>query len=228
MQGAPDPANVVGFAAPGREEPNDIRGRPEEPPESFFLATPADWVHLDVSEAGPEAARRLVEELPVDDTPEKQQLKRQVIAELQRSIRDARKQGAVMAAFWFLPVEDLTLGASLVVAFAPLGPAPLVTALGPAAREHVASGLAEVLGRADDVLAADVVNLPAGYAARIRRRQVVEAMGERREVMVVQYYVPVPRRPRMLVVTYTSPTVELADALTDLFDALVSSLRWRS
>jgi hypothetical protein len=201
----------------------------DAPPAEFFLATPSDWVHLDVSENGPEAARRMVEALPVEDTPDKRRLRAQVIAGLQRSIRQAREQGAVMAAFWFLPIGELTLGASLTVAFAPLGPGPLMVRLGTEARQHAAAGLAEALGRADDVLAADVVDLPAaGHAARIRRRKVVDAFGEAREALVVQYYVPVPRRPQMLVLTYSTPTIELVDALTDLFDSLASSLRWRS
>lgn len=197
-------------------------------PGSFYLATPSDWIHLDVSENGPEAARRLVEGLPTESTPGTARLKAEVTSGLQQAIRQARSQGAVMAAFWFLPIQKHTLGASLTVAFAPLGPGRLMVGLGAAAREHAAAGLAEVLGRGGDVEAADVVELPvAGHAARIRRRTTAAALGEQRDAVVVQYYVPVPQAPRMLVMTFATPTLELVEPITDLFDALAASLRWR-
>lgn len=76
--------------------------------------------------------------------------------------------------------------------------------------------------------ASTVVELSAGPAVRLRRRGSAEGPDARVvEVEMLQYFVVVPGAARLLLLTFSTPNVALADALVELFDAIASTLRWR-
>jgi len=206
------------------------------PPLRFSFSTPSDWVQVDMSADGPAAARRFVERL-VEGQPEGNRDKRreiQVAATFQGTVRKARRQGARMAAFWSVQAEGRLAGASVMVAIRPV-PQGLVpkdaaspeeahlAALERAVRHVTASGQDD----GGSVIETGLVELPAGPARRVRRSQVVDALGSRHRTEVVQFFVLAPDQRQMVVITFSTPTLELAEPLAGLFDALACSLRWR-
>ncbi len=210
---------ITGEPTPSADAPSDLPAR-------FFIATPADWIHADVSVDGPAAARRLLDSLPVD--PGQHALKHQVGHELGRALTTARQQGAVMAAFWSRSLDGRAIGASLTVAIAPFGTASALADDGGVDLDRVMRTVAEAVERGEDGGEVGVIDLPAGPAVRLRKRQAADALGDAHETDVVQFFVPIPGRLNLLVMTFSTPTVELADALGELFDAMAASLRWRS
>lgn len=44
----------------------------------------------------------------------------------------------------------------------------------------------------------------------------------------VQFFVPLPEAHRMLVLAFSTPMLQLADAYAPLFDAMAESARWRA
>lgn len=77
-----------------------------------------------------------------------------------------------------------------------------------------------------------LVELPsAGRSAR--RRRTTESREGRRlgsslPETVVEYFVPVPGRDEVLLLTFSTPLEPIAEALTALFDSVAATLRWPS
>ena len=98
-----------------------------------------------------------------------------------------------------------------------------------------AAELAAVLGtRPDDEVG--VLDIAGVQAARVRRREQVHevAVGhtdvpwhEELPVTRLDVYVPVPGRPEMLLLSFSTPMDPIADATVTLFDAIAESLCWR-
>jgi hypothetical protein len=73
------------------------------------------------------------------------------------------------------------------------------------------------------------VDLPAGAAVRVASTAAGAARdldGEELTSYVVQFYVPVPGAPRVLLLTFATPVVALGEAMGQLFDAIAASLAW--
>ncbi|KAB8167271.1 hypothetical protein FH607_010355 [Streptomyces mimosae] len=75
------------------------------------------------------------------------------------------------------------------------------------------------------------VTLPSGEAVRCRRRGVPEDAPEwgqppERPGTIVDFTLPVPGSGGWPVLTFSTPIPELADPLTEMFDAIARSLRW--
>lgn len=43
----------------------------------------------------------------------------------------------------------------------------------------------------------------------------------------VQYFVPVPGVPSLLVLSFSTPNLPLAEVFVELFDAMAQTLQWR-
>jgi hypothetical protein len=205
-------------------------GPPEAPagdglPTGIFLVTPNDWIHLDLSGDPLANARRLVDRIARGAPADRAKLKLRMAAALQGAVRDALRQGAVMAAFYTQVVEGQAVGASVVVAARPLPRA--VVRDGRVDLAQAVQSVAGAVHDADNLVEAGPVELPAGSGFRIQKEQVVTVMGERHATVVVQYFVPVPGRLAAIVATFSTPTVEVAGSMVALFDAMASSLRWR-
>ncbi|MCA1704959.1 MAG: hypothetical protein LC808_17530, partial [Actinobacteria bacterium] len=72
----------------------------------------------------------------------------------------------------------------------------------------------------------DVVEIPAGRAVRVQGVEALDLGGQSVDCVVMQTLVPVPDGPGVLNVVATSPQVELAESMLDLFDAISSTLTW--
>jgi len=98
-----------------------------------------------------------------------------------------------------------------------------------------AAELAAALGNqpGDEVGVLDVAGV---RAARVRRREQVGGVAvgdtdvpwpEELPVTRLDVYVPVPGRPEMLLLSFSTPIDPIADAMVALFDAIAGSLRWQ-
>jgi hypothetical protein len=187
--------------------------------------TPPEWIHLDLSGDALANARRLVDRV-AEGQPENAKLKLRLAAALQGAVRDALRKGAIMAALFVKVVEGNTVGASVVVASRPLPRDVLRDGQVDLAR--AVQNVAGAIESGDQVIEAGPVELPAGPAFRVQKSQVVTTMGEQRETVVVQYFLPVPGRLAVIVATFSTPTLEVAGSMVALFDAMASGLRWRA
>ncbi|MFF3845415.1 hypothetical protein [Streptomyces sp. NPDC002328] len=118
----------------------------------------------------------------------------------------------------------LTIPASLLITFLPPGgdrPTPL----------DLANRLAS-----DGETEASVVGLPAGTAVRTRRMTgrpdrpaptgVVGSADEALPSVTLDYQLAIPETDAHLLLTFSTPLVQIADAMVELFDAVAGSLSW--
>jgi len=74
----------------------------------------------------------------------------------------------------------------------------------------------------------ELVELPAGRAARTRGVERVTGRAQSADLVMMQTLVPVPGGDGVLNVALTSPQVDLAEPMLHLFDAITSTLAWTS
>lgn len=94
--------------------------------------------------------------------------------------------------------------------------------------EVLAEGLREKYGERAEVTTGE---LPCGPAVRCRRQELSEDARELgqpgdRPTTVLDVYLPVPGSGAWLLLTFSTPVPELADAQVEMFDAIAASLRW--
>jgi hypothetical protein len=199
---------------------------PTEPtgPTGYVLTLPPGWERIPVRDGTDEAIRDILDRafghLPADRYGP---IRRELAAGLAQQVMDAREAHGLDL---YLPVggiRGLPVAASFAVAHLPPGSADDE----PAA---VLGALADGFGTAT---AAEVASTPA---LRVERA-VPSDPGRQHNVDLptkrVDYVVPVPGNAGWLLVTFSvaadeSAAAGLADALVELFDAVVSTLRWRT
>jgi hypothetical protein len=108
-------------------------------------------------------------------------------------------------------VAGIPLAASLVIFLVP----PLGT------QGVTAAGLARSL--TGDERRATVADLPVGEAVRVLRRT---GTGDGPATATLEVFVPVPDNGEWLLLSFATPLGPLAPALTKLFDAICTTLRW--
>ncbi|MDP8993092.1 MAG: hypothetical protein M3N31_08605 [Actinomycetota bacterium] len=121
-------------------------------------------------------------------------------------------------------IEGRPVAASLVVS---VTPAPEE---GDGNLQALVERLRRSTGSEGGMARVEVVDLPAGAAVRLRRQMLAEADGAGAEgavVETVQYFVPVPATASLLVLTFSTPNLPLAEAFVELFDTMAQTLHWR-
>ena len=211
-------------AMPEAEESEAVADVAEQRvPTRFTLATPTDWYRIPLV---PEDARERSVRALVDRTfPSRDEHaeNRQEMRELFRNIaEDGARRDGVELYISTQSVLGVPLPASLLVAVVP--PEDDDRRLHP---HWLAAAMAEE--RPDTEVA--VVRLPAGEVVRQRRlasgREVVDlGVPEGHRVTALDFYVPVPGSTAYLLLTFSTPVPELADAMVELFDAVARSLTW--
>jgi len=73
---------------------------------------------------------------------------------------------------------------------------------------------------------AEVLELGSGAAARIAVESVMRAGSETTADVKLQYWLPTRDGDRLLHITVDAPTGGNTELYTDLFDAIVDSIRW--
>lgn len=190
-----------------------------EPVGAIRLATPADWFDLDLDPRTSDASiRRLVRDHAPGRHPDKVALRRELTELLQRAVRDARLQGAVLAAVTATIMGERPVSADLLAAVTPVVGGVDLPALG--------ERLAAEPGATERVRELGVVELAVGPALRVRKGVRPTVVGREVDTDVVQYFVPVPGGDRLVVLTFSTPIAALAGAFAELFDAIVGTLRF--
>lgn len=215
---------------------------PASPPTGYGFLLPEDWVQIPLRQGDAEdAVRSLVAsafarvpaDVPRDKlTPLRLELERR----LRAAVAEARRAKALEM---YLPVKlagEVNLGASFTVSNARL-PAHS----GPDGTSSEMSDPAEIavqLLSVDGTASASEIELSSGEvdgALAVRRERVVPAAPERGVEFAsrrVEYLVAVPGDPgQWLVVAFSTigagnPRDDLADAMVEWFDALMTTFRW--
>ena len=156
----------------------------------------------------------------IDDAPH---LKAEARAELERRARSAEEAGGLQLFLSVGALAGVPLSASLLISSVPLAAADELTELAHRAAES---------GRA-----VSHRELPAGPALRTRWRedaapgQVGGSPADEAPLPAttcLDVHVPVPGAPRVLLLQFRTSLEPLADALVEVFDAISTTLRWRS
>lgn len=186
-------------------------------PTRLVLATPDTWRGLPLGDDA--ALQRAVASViaerfrGVDDQP---LLRRSAEADLLGRARDARDQGGVEMYLSTELAGGVPLALTLVVSRTTL----------PSGRSDLAAAAREL-----DDLGAQVaqVELPAGPAVRRRRVATPDLVaayaGASLDSVLVDYLLAAPDGGLVLL-SFASPLVEVADALAELFEAVASTARW--
>ncbi|GGW92235.1 hypothetical protein GCM10010383_22630 [Streptomyces lomondensis] len=195
------------------------------PPTDYRLLLPEGWFRVRIE---PELRERSVDALinrqfeGVDNAPHlKRQLRESLLAQAAAAFRD----GGIELYLSLQKAGALTIPASLLVTLLP------PQGGGQSTVQDIAARLS-----ADQELEVSVVELSSGPAVRTRRstgqpeRPAPPGLpGSPEETLpsvTLDYQLPVPRADGCLLLTFSTPLVQIADAMVQLFDAVAASLAW--
>jgi hypothetical protein len=190
------------------------------------IATPGDWIAIDL-DAGDEEIAAMVEER-AQQLPQLRDSRDQAMR-LMKQVRDAGDAvGIIFAAVMFEVVEGVPVVASMTISAGPLffnsdDLAPEGDRL-----EAIATTIRAAKNSGSRLEDDSVVELPAGRALRLQQMQPSEGSGDP-QVMTfsVQYLLPVEPDQTLIAITFSTPTVVLADEFAPLFDAIASTFELR-
>ncbi|MER6532665.1 hypothetical protein ABT215_02350 [Streptomyces sp900105755] len=195
-------------------------------PADYRLLLPDGWFRVRIDPEGREGSvDALVDRqfVGVDNAPH---LKRQLRDELLAQATAAYRDGGIELYLSLQQAGPLTIPASLLITL--LRPEPGT------AQPHPA----ELAGRLSADMAADatVLELAAGTAVRVRRATgqpgtpapagAPGSVDEALPSVTVDYQLPVPGTTAHLLLTFSTPLLQIADAMVELFDAVAGSLTW--
>jgi hypothetical protein len=194
-------------------------------PSGYSLTLPPGWERIPVREGSDQAIRDILDRAFADLPADKYgPFRRELGAGLAQHVKEAQRAHGLDL---YLPAEGirgLPVAASFAVAHLPPGGA---------GEEEPVAVLAEI---ADGFAGARTTEVAATPALRVDRLVPADP-GRQHNVDLptrrVHYIVPVPANSGWLLVSFSvaideSAAEGLADALVELFDAIVSTLRWRT
>jgi hypothetical protein len=177
----------------------------------YRLVVPDGWFAVDLE---PGRRERSVAALVkrqfagIDNAPHlKAQSRQQLLAQTQA----AHESGGIEMFLSLQNVAGIPLAASLVVFLVPPSGTHRATA------EELAQSLA------GDERQVTIADLPAGHGVRLLRRT---TSGNESASAALEVFVPVPQSSEWLLLSFATPLGPLASALTKLFDAICTTLRW--
>lgn len=202
--------------------------RDTTPPADYQLLLPEGWFRVHIA---PERREQSVDALVerqfkgIDDAP---QIKAQVRQEMIGQATKAFEEGGIELYLSLQQAGPFTVPASLLVA---LGLPPRGGRL--PSLNNLADGLA---AEGKDSRKVSVVELAAGPALRVREEYDPARDGAAVKAetgtdyalpsVTLDYQVQIPRAEAILLLTFSTPLVQIADAMVDLFDAVAGSLTW--
>lgn len=192
-------------------EATAVPGHQDGAVSGYRLVLPDGWFRVDLA---PGLRERSVNELVrrqfagIDNAPH---LKAQARRELLAKAEAARAAGGLEMYLSLQQAAGIPLSASLVILLVPPPGTGTVTA------RDLARSLA------GDERQATTVELPAGQAVRVLRR---EQSQDASESAILELLVPVPHSGEWLLLAFAAPLGPLVPALTKLFDAIGATLRW--
>lgn len=201
--------------------------RLKPPPSDYQLMLPSGWFRIPLE---PQLRERSVDALVnkqfsgVDDAPHLRQTVRQ---ELLERAAEAYEAGGLELYLSLQQAGPLTIPASLLIT---LVPPPRPGGAAPSLHD-----LAEILGaEGGEGRTVSLVELGAGTAMRVRvdpEATNAEARTGKDEYVMpsvtVDYQLLVPRSDMYLLLTFSTPLIQIADVMVGLFDAVAGSLVWK-
>lgn len=187
------------------------------------VVTPGTWITLDLDPATRTGSIARAVEQHTGSGPSEEPRRAELKAALERVAADAQGQGGVYAALLSDVIEGRPVAASLIVSLRTGSSASAPAGL---TRGLIAEGLRRVL---DGHGTTEVRELPVGPAVRVRKRvraDVPMAEGLAAEVETVQWFVPLPDGQHLVLLSFSTPTVGLAEPFGELFDAIAATLSW--
>lgn len=200
----------------------------------YSLVLPPGWLRLPAA-AG--AAEPVLDEaldeafagLPRDSAaPLRAEMRRRVLA----LVAEARSSGAVDVYVPLLGVRGRPLPASVIVAVTTL-PGPLSTdpgAAGNGGTEPAGAAVAGLLSRVAANGRGAVVTLPAGLCARIESHEPPRDDNEGHGTRRLVFHLPIPHATQLWAIvtcTVADGLSPMTEAVVELFDAMLSTWRWR-
>lgn len=193
-------------------------------PRGFALRLPESWLEFDIWRATRTGDIPRMVDTRIAEDPGLKPYRGALVKALRQAANEAERRGALFCAAMSELVEDAGMLAAIVMVFQTDG------ALDPAdnTAEAIASQLTSVapIEGAARWRRVDVVEIPAGRAVRVQGVEPVDLGGQSVDCVVMQTLVPVPDGHGVLNAVATSPQVELAEPMLDLFDAISATLTW--
>ncbi|MEU6176398.1 hypothetical protein [Streptomyces coeruleorubidus] len=196
------------------------------PPVDYRLLLPTGWFRLRIDPEGRERSVDALLDRKFEGTDDAPHIKRQLREELLAQATAAFQDGAIELYLSMQQAGPLTIPASLLVTLLP----PPSGGLLPNTADLAAS-LA-----ADKGAHVSIVELSAGRAVRRRVTRGPSDRPVRDGVPVsadpvlpsvaLDFQIPVPRTDAHLLLSFSTPLVQIADPMVELFDAVAGSLTW--
>lgn len=189
------------------------------------LSVPDNWYLHDPDPATAASTAAADVDARIRERPDLARHRHQIIEALRSFGQEAVAKGALIAATYWEPQETGAVAANLMLlaarreAFDDLG-----AELGALQRGLARPGRADVGPR--DV---EQVDLPAGPAVRLQLLATTDESEKGLAAVVlaaVQYWVPVPGHPDMVVLSGTTSRLDGADELGEIFDSIARTLRF--
>lgn len=203
-------------------------------PTGFTLRVPDSWWEFDVWRASRTGDLARLLDRQARRSPQLAPHRGALLKVLRRTAEHAERNGARFCAVSIDDVDGAgsagaTYGAGLLLATAMVfqtDGAPDATANTPEAIAGRVTATAPVEG-STTWRRVELVEVPAGRAARVYGVELTDlGAGEPVETVVMQTLLPVPDDRGVLDLVLTSPQVNLAEPMLDLFDAISGTLDW--
>jgi hypothetical protein len=190
----------------------------------FTLRLPTTWYEFDLWRATRSGDLARLVDARVAEHPQLQPYRGDLVEALREVARTAEAQGAVYCAS-MLEVEERDVLLANLMVFHLDGPQEP----GRSRVETIASQVPAVAPSAESPVwrQVEIVQTDAGKAVRVQGIDGVTGDGGRTaHVVAMHTLVPVPGDQGVLDLVLTSPQVELAEPMLDLFDAVSATLAW--
>ncbi|MDT0345348.1 hypothetical protein [Streptomyces litchfieldiae] len=195
------------------------------PPRRYSLITPTEWFRIPLrSQEKRERSVRVLLDRTYPNRDEHAARRRELRELLSGLVDRAAHRDGLELYLSTQAVLGVPVPASLLVLVEPENPA--LPSQPPV--ELLADGLRAKYGKQAEVT---TVRLPSGPSVRCRRQVLGEGaleLGQTadRPSTALDHYLPRPHSTAWLVLTFTTPIPELANAQVEMFDAIAASLQW--
>ena len=190
-------------------------------PRDFAVLLPPGWVRIKLDGSEPVVLARLVAaKVATVDPAQREQARALLTRTLGGALRDARAAGGLDVLLSVAESHGVPIAASC-----------LITYLDQDGTKIPLDGLLmDLAARGGQVTGTEIAGGPA-----IRHRYEVSPPAGRQPgdedpvsatVTMVDFFLPLPGRPGLLALSFSTPVEPLAEALVMLFDAIAESLRW--
>ncbi|MEU6732823.1 hypothetical protein ABZ929_06395 [Streptomyces physcomitrii] len=205
-------------------EPHEASATPAD----YRLLLPEGWFRLALEEERRAASVEALVDRQLRGADHLAYLRPQLRAELMARAAESYRGGGIELYLSLQQAGALTIPASLLVTLLRPEPGRALPRLDDLARELAAE--------AQPGREVSMEKTAAGRALRVRREIRTEEetqQGEKQEQyafdsVTVDYQLDIPGGQGQLLLTFSTPLVQLAEAMTELFDAIGGSLTWSS